>query len=85
METNYHTVKYMKENVKLLQYLSESNTQFNKRLEYIQKLGKENIDWKEATRLSRIWYCIKYKKCKYAPEVYHTVTNYDNIDKPHKP
>lgn len=77
METNYHTVTYMKNSVKLLQYLSESNTQFNKRLEYIEKLEKENIDWKEASRLSRIWHCIKYKKCKYTPEVYHKVTNYD--------
>jgi hypothetical protein len=81
METNNHTIKYKKHNVKILQYLSESNTQFNERLEYIKKLEKEDIDWKEATRLSRIWYCIKYKKCKYEPEVYHKVTKYDKNGK----
>lgn len=77
METNNHSIQYRKHNMEILQYLSESNTQFKKRLEYITKLEKENIDWKEAVRLSRIWYCIKYKKCKYIPEVYHRVTNFD--------
>ena len=43
METNYKEIKYLGENVKLLQYLSESNTQFINRIEYIRKLEKNNI------------------------------------------
>ena len=77
MEQNYIEINYMNSQVKLLHYLSESNSQFNKRLEYIGKLEKANVDWKEASRLSRIWYCIKFKKCKYSPEIYHKVKSYD--------
>jgi len=75
METNYKDIKYLGENVKLLQYLSESNTQFVQRVEYIRKLEKDNIPWKEAARLSKVWYCITFKKCKYPHELYHKVMN----------
>ena len=75
METNNHIIQYKKQTVEILQYLSESNTRFKKRMEYINKLENEDIEWKEAVRLSRIWYCIKYLKCKYIQEVYHRVMN----------
>lgn len=77
METNYINIKYMEEDVKCLQYLSESNNMFNKRLEYIKKLETAKVHWKEAQRLSKIWYCIKFKNCKYLPELYHMVIKYD--------
>jgi hypothetical protein len=77
METNYHDIKYKDNTVKLLQYLSESNSQFNKRVEFIKKLEKKDIDWKEANRLSRIWFAIKFKKCKYPQEVYYKIINLD--------
>ena len=77
MENNYHTIKYMDEDVKCLQYLSESNSMFSKRLEYIKKLETAKVNWKEANRISKIWYCIKFKSCKYLPEVYHNVIKYD--------
>jgi hypothetical protein len=65
METQYHNINFNNKTVKVCQYFSESNTQFKKRLEYIHKLEKKNIDFKEAIRLSKIWYCITYKQCKY--------------------
>jgi hypothetical protein len=77
METNIKTINYMGKEVTILQYLSESINQFNKRLEYIKKLENKEIDWKEANRLSKIWYCIKFKNCRYTPDVYHTVIKYD--------
>ncbi len=77
METNYTEIIYLNKKEQLLQYLSESNNQFEQRLEYIKKLEKSNIDWKEANRLSKVWYCIQFKKCKYAPELYHKVTSFD--------
>ena len=77
MENNYHTIKYLEKDEQCLQYQSESNSQYNKRLEYIMKLEKANVCWKEANRLSKIWYCIKFKNCKYLPEVYHMVIRYD--------
>ena len=66
METDYKIISYNNENLSILKYQSESTNQFNKRLEYIKKLEKKNINWKEALRLSRIWYGINIKKCKYS-------------------
>ncbi len=77
METNYKSINYLNKEVGILQYLSESDSQFAQRVEYIKLLEKAKVDWKEATRLSKIWYCIKFKSCKYAPEVYHKVTSYE--------
>ena len=76
MENNNKEIMYMNKPIKILQYLSESNSDFNKRLEYIKKLEEKNIDWKEAIKLSRLWYCITIKKCKYPPETYNKVKKY---------
>ena len=81
METNYKSINYLEKSVDILQYLSESDTQFSQRLEYIKLLEKAKVDWKEATRLSKIWYCIKFKNCKYAPEVYYKVISYEKKNK----
>ena len=78
METNYNEIKYLDKKETISQYLSESKNQFEQRLEYIKKLEKANINWKEANRLSKIWYCIKFKHCKYTPEVYYKVISYEN-------
>jgi hypothetical protein len=77
MENNYKEIEYMGNIIKVQIYLSESNIQFQKKLEYIKKLEKASIDWKEANRLSKIWYCIKFKNCRYTPEVYNMVIRYD--------
>ena len=77
METEYITFTYKDETVKVLKFLSESDNQFNARKEYIKKLEKANINWKEANRLSRIWYCIKYKNCRYAQNIYNRVMSFD--------
>jgi hypothetical protein len=80
METNYREINYMEQSVHVLQNLSESNEQFEKKLDFIKKLEKKEVDWREANRLSKIWYCIKYRSCRYAPEVYHKVMSYDKIN-----
>ncbi len=79
METNYREINYMNNTVHVLQYLSESNEQFKKKLEFIKKMEKKQVDWREANRLSKIWYCIKYKNCKYTPDIYHKIMNYDKL------
>ena len=83
METNYVEINYQNKPVKILRYISESNSQFNAKLDYIKKIenNKSNIEWKEATRLSKIWHCIKFKKCRYAPEIYHKVMFYERQKK----
>lgn len=77
METEYINLIYNGKEESVLKYLSESKFQYNLRLEYIGKLEKSNVDFKEALRLSKIWYCIKFKKCKYHPEIYHKVMSYE--------
>lgn len=77
METNYKEITYLDQIVKVLQYLSESDNHFNQKLEYIKKLENAKINWKEANRLSKIWYCIKFKNCRYSPTVYHMVKCYE--------
>jgi hypothetical protein len=80
METNYREINYLGQPIQVLQYLSESNNQFEKKIEYIRKLEKKEIAWREANRLSKLWHCIKYKRCRYAPEVYHRVMSFDIIN-----
>lgn len=77
METNYKDIKYLGENIKVLQYFSESNEQFLKRLEYIKKIENKKINWKEAIRLSKVWYCINFKNCRYPPDLYIKVMSYN--------
>jgi hypothetical protein len=77
METNYKIINYLNKEISVLQYASESDSQFVQRTEYIKLLEKANVDEKEALRLSRLWYCIKFIKCRYTPEIYHKVISYE--------
>jgi hypothetical protein len=77
MENNYKEITYLGSNEKVMMYLSESKSQFQQKIEYIKKLEKASINWKEANRLSKIWYCIKFKNCRYMPEVYNKIMRYD--------
>ncbi len=79
MESNYKSISYLTKKENLIQYLLESNLQFNQRIQYIRLLEKANVNWKEALRLSKVWYCIKFKNCKYAPELYYKVISYEKI------
>jgi len=77
MENNYLIIKYLNNNEKILKFISESNKQFENRLLYIKKLESYNLPYKEAINLSKIWYSIKIKKCKYPLEIYNNVMLYD--------
>ena len=69
--------EYLGKDVNIIQYISESENQFNKRLEYIRNVEKSKLEWKEALRLSKIWHCIKFKDCKYSQELYNYVISFD--------
>ena len=77
METNYLIITYLNEDVKILKYISESDNQFNNRLLFIKKLENNNIKYKEALRLSKIWYSIIYKKCIYSNDIYNYIMSLD--------
>lgn len=73
METDYRSIKYLNKTEQILKFLSESENQFQQRLEYIKNIENKKVEWKEAHRLSKIWYCIKFKKCRYPQEIKKTV------------
>jgi hypothetical protein len=78
MENNYIIINYNNNEEYLLQYNEESTNQFSKRIEFINKLKKLNINWNDALNLSKIWYCITFKKCKYKNEIYNYIKKIDN-------
>ena len=76
METNYVNISYQSKKEKILQYITESNVQFNKRLEYIKLLEKAGVSWTDADRLSKVWYCITFRNCRYTSDLYNKVISY---------
>jgi hypothetical protein len=79
MENNYVEINYKNKPVQILRYLSESNSQFNAKIDYIKKIETKDVEWKEANRLSKIWHCIKFRNCKYPSEIYYKVMSYDKL------
>jgi len=76
METNYVNISYQSKKEKILQYITESNVQFNKRLEYIKLLEKAGVLWTDADKLSKVWYCITFRNCRYTSDLYNKVISY---------
>ncbi len=52
MENDFREINYLGDTVEILKYESESENQFNSRLEFIKKLENKSVNWKEAQRLS---------------------------------
>jgi len=73
------TVNYLNNNEKIIRYNSESNTRFNERLKMIKLFESNKLKWKEANKLSKIWYNIKYNKCKYSPIIYKLYIHYNTL------
>ena len=62
METQIKVIKYKDKDVSIVQFLSESDEQFDARLELITKLEQDNIEWKEALKMSKIYSNVKFKR-----------------------
>jgi hypothetical protein len=75
---NYNNITYNNENIDIEIIMNETKAQFAERLKYIKKLEKANISWKEANRLSVIWYYIKYLNCKYNKTLYNKIISFEN-------
>jgi len=76
METQSKIIKFNNKNETIIQFFSESDEQFNSRLELLKKLEEDNINWKEALKISKIYLNIKFKNCKYTPQVYYMIKKY---------
>lgn len=71
------TIDYLKKKEKMTKFFSESEDIFKKRLEFMKKLEKKNIKFKEAEKYSKIWSNIKFKECKYQKKIYLKVIGFD--------
>jgi len=72
-------IVYLDKSEKITKFISESETIFNKRIELIRLMEKDNILWKEAQKLSKIWYNIKFNGAKYNNELYKKYLHYDKL------
>jgi len=70
------TIDYLKKKEKMTKFFSESEDIFKKRLEFMKKLEKKNIKFKEAEKYSKIWSNIKFKDCKYQKKIYLKVISF---------
>ena len=78
MENNFIKIKYLKKNVEILKFQSESNNIFNKKIEFIKKLENHKVKWKYAIKITNLWEAIKYQKCKYTNSIDSYIMSYDN-------
>jgi hypothetical protein len=58
---------------------SECFTRFNERIKFIRLLESYNIIWKDALKLSKIWYNIIYYKMKYNKLLYNQIIKYNKL------
>jgi hypothetical protein len=63
-------IVYLNNEEKITKFNSESNKRFNERIQFIRKLEQHKLKWKDANKLGKIWYNIKYKNMKYMPQIY---------------
>jgi len=70
-------LNYLNKKESIEKIMTESSLQYDQRIVFIQKLESHKLNFKEAIRLSKIWYCIKFKKCKYYIDLYNTIMEYD--------
>jgi len=76
METQNHIIKYNNKDESIIQFLSESDEHFNSRLELLKKLEIDKVEWKDALKFSKIYANIKFKNCKYSPQIYYFIKKY---------
>jgi hypothetical protein len=63
-------ITYQNKSEKIIKFNSESKKRFNERIKFIRVLENKNLKWKNAHKLSKIWYYIKYLNCQYPPNIY---------------
>ena len=73
------SIIYLNKSEKMTRFIVESETTFNKRVELIRLMEKDNLPWKEAHKLSKIWYNIKLNNAKYNSDLYKKYLHYDEL------
>ena len=73
------SIVYLNNQEKITKFFIESNQVFNERMEIIRLMEKDNIKWKDAHKLSKIWYNIKYNNAKYNSDLYKKYLHYNKL------
>ena len=73
------SIIYLNKSEKITKFIMESESTFNKRIELIRHIEKDNLPWKEAHKLSKIWYNIKINNAKYDSNLYKKYLHYDEL------
>jgi hypothetical protein len=76
METQVYKINYLDKEEVITKFFAESDEIYNDRLEVLKKMEANNIVWKDALKLSKIYSNVKYKKCKYCPMLYISIKKY---------
>lgn len=58
---------------------SECSLRFNERIRFIKLLESNNFIWKDAHKLSKIWYNIIYYKMKYNSSIYNQIIKFNKL------
>ena len=73
------TIIYLNKPEKMTKFVTESENTFNIRVELIKLMEKDNLPWKEAHKLSKIWYNIKLNNAKYNNDLYKKYLHYNKL------
>ena len=73
------TIMYLNKSEKMTKFVTESENTFNIRVELIKLMEKDNLPWKEAHKLSKIWYNIKLNNAKYNNDLYKKYLHYNKL------
>jgi len=58
---------------------SECLSRFNERVKFIKLLESNNFIWKDAHKLSKIWYNIIYYKMKHDSSTYNQIIKFNKL------
>jgi hypothetical protein len=72
-------ILYLNKSEKITKFIAESENTFNKRNQLIRLMEKDNLPWKEAHKLSKIWYNIKLNNAKYKSDLYKKYLYYNEL------
>jgi hypothetical protein len=79
MEDNIIKIKYLNKDEEIIKFWNESNNRLKQRLNFISKLEKLNKEFKETYKLSKLWYNIKFNKCRYSQDIYKLIITLDKL------
>ena len=73
----------LEEKITIQQLITESNSMFQERLKYIDKIknysmkNNSNINMKDTIRYSVLWHYITFLNCKYDPSIYNKIKMFE--------